>query len=136
MPASPNIKASGNIAIVWGTANAANGGAGIMPTGMILETLTISPKNAEPIEIEGNDGFAAVQVLVADGFNAKATGVLDTNKAMPTAGQNVVLVVPKTDGNAGTTNVNCTFWSWATTKARKKEQLVELNFTYRPEINS
>lgn len=134
---SPTIKASANIAIVWGTDNAANGGANVLPSGMIAETLTVTPKNSEPIEIEGNAGFAAIQVGLEDGFNAKMTGVYDSNKAMPAEGQNIVLVVPKTDGaNNGTQNVNCTFWSWGFTKARKKEQLVELNFTHRPDINT
>lgn len=134
---SPTIKASANIAIVWGTDNAANSGANILPTGMILETLTITPKNSDPIDIEGNAGFTAIQVGLKDGFNAKASGVWDGNKGLPAEGNNIVLVIPKSDGaNVGTQNVNCTFWSWGFTRARKKEQLVELNFTHRPDINT
>lgn len=134
---SPTIKASGNIAIVWGADNAANGGANILPTGMILETLTVTPKNADPIDIEGNAGFAAVQIGIKDGFNAKASGVYDSNKGLPAEGDNIVLVIPKADGaNVGTQNVNCTFWSWGFTRSRKKEQMVELNFTHRPDINT
>lgn len=138
MPASPTIKASGNIAIVWGSANAVSGAnANVLPSGMILETLTIIPKNGDPIDIEGGAGFSAILVGLTDGFNAKATGIYDSNKIMPAEGANITMVVPKTDGaNAGTTNVNCTFWSWGTTRSRKKEQMIELNFTYRPDINT
>lgn len=136
--ATPNIKPSANIAIVWGSANAAAGAnANVMPSGLILETLTITPKNADPIDIEGGVGFTAIQVGIKDGFNAKATGVYDSNKIMPAEGANITLVVPKSDGaTAGTENVNCTFWSWGFTKSRKKEQTIELNFTHRPDINT
>ena len=86
---------------------------------------------------EGGAAAAAVQVGLKDGFNAKASGVWDGNKGLPAEGGNIVLVIPKSDGtNVGTQNVNCTFWSWGFTRARKKEQLVELNFTHRPDINT
>lgn len=127
---SPTIKASGNIAIVWGTDNSSN-----LTAGLIVETLTITPKNGDPIDIEGNAGFAAIQVGLRDGFNAKATAVFDANKAYPTEGANIVLVGPQQNGAAGTNNYNCTFWSWGATRARKKEKLIELNFTHRPDIN-
>jgi hypothetical protein len=134
--ATPLIKPSGNIAIIWGTVNAANAGANVMPTGLILESLSITPKNGDPIDIEGGAGFTAIQVGIKDGFSAKATGVYDSNKAMPAEGDAVTLIGPKQDGaNAGNANYNCTFWSWGLTKARKKETMVELNFTYRPDIN-
>lgn len=138
MPGTPTIKASANIAIVWGSSNAAAGAnANVLPSGMLLETLSITPKNADPIDIEGGAGFTAIQVGIRDGFNAKASGVYDSNKILPAEGANIVLVVPKTDGaNAGTENVNCTFWSWAFTKSRKKEKIIELNFTHRPDINT
>lgn len=135
--ATPTIKPSANIAIVWGVTNAAaHGVANQAPNGMILETLVVTPKNADPIDIEGSAGFTAIQVGIKDGFNAKASGVFDTNKGLPAEGDNITLVIPKSDGaNVGTQNVNCTFWSWGFTRARKKEQMVELNFTYRPDIN-
>lgn len=137
MPGSTTIKASANIAILWGTANAVSGAnANVAPSGMLLETLSITPKNAEPIDIEGGAGFTAIQVGITDGFNAKASGVYDSNKVMPAEGANIVLVVPKTDGvNVGTVNVNCTFWSWGITRSRKKETMVELTFSYRPDMN-
>lgn len=133
---TPTIKAAGNLAIVWGSINAANAGANIMPTGMILETLTVTPKNADPIDIEGGAGFSAALVGIRDGFGAKASAVYDSTKAMPAEGDSITLIAPKQDGaNVGTANYNCTFWSWSMTKARKKEQMVELNFTHRPDIN-
>lgn len=134
MANNPTIKASGNIAIVWGTTNAANGGNNSI-FGMLIETLTITPKNGDPIDIENGDGFAAIQVGLKDGFNAKATGVYDTTKIMPAEGQNITFVGPKQDGNSGTANYNCTFWSWGLSKSRKKETMVDVNFTYRPVIN-
>jgi hypothetical protein len=133
--ATPTIKASGNIAIVWGTIgglNAANNQH--MPAGMIVETLTVTPKNADPIDIEDGDGFAALQVGCKDGWNGKATAVYDANKVLPAEGSTIVVVVPN-QGNAGTTNANATFWSWGFTKSRKKEKMIELSFTNRPLIN-
>jgi hypothetical protein len=133
---TPTIKAADNIAIVWGTENAANFGTN-MVGGTMLETLSITPKNGEPVDIEGGAGFAKIQVLVKDGFNARATAVYDSNKAIPAAGANVTLVGPKDDGvNTGTQNYNCTFWTWGFTKSRKKEKLIELFFTHRPDINT
>jgi hypothetical protein len=138
MPSTPTIKASSNIAIAWGSANAVSGAnANVMPSGMLLETLQITPKNGDPTDIEDGNGFTAIQVGITDGFNAKATGVYDANKIMPAEGANITLVVPKSDGtNAGTTNVNCTFWSWGFARGRKSEKKVELSFTYRPLINT
>lgn len=138
MAGSPTIKPSANIAIVWGTINAAAGAnANLMPSGLILETLSITPKNGEPIDIEGGAGFAAIQVGIKDGFNARATAVYDGNKALPNEGDNIICVVPKQDGaNVGTKNVNCTFWSWAFTKRRKTEKKIDLYFTHRPDINT
>jgi hypothetical protein len=130
MAGSPTIVPSGNIAIVWGTVNA--GGA---PSGSIIETLSITPKDGDPIDIEGGAGFSKIQVGLWDGFGARATAVFDSNLAYPAKGSNVTLVGPKMNGNAGTANYNCTFWSWGFTRSRKKEKMIELNFTYRPDIN-
>lgn len=132
------IKASANISIVWGTANAAAGAnANCAPSGMILETLSITPKNGDPIDIEGGEGFTAIQVGLKDGFNARATAVYDANKIMPGEGNTVTIVVPKSDGaNTGTTNVNCTFWSYSFSRSRKKESMVELVLTNRPDLNT
>ena len=126
---APIIKASGNIAIVWGTPNA----LGNM-TGIILETLTITPKNAMPIDIEDGPGFAAIQSFLEDGFDAKASWIFDSAKALPAAGSNIVLQGPNL-GGTGLANYNCTFWSASLTQAKKKESLCELTFTRRPGIN-
>lgn len=129
---SLQIKASSNIAVVWGTKNSVLGNT---LAGAICETLTLTPKNASPIDIEDGDGFAAIQVGLDDGFDAKSSHVYDSNKAMPVQGDTVVLVGPKNDGNAGTKNYNCTFWSWGATRSRKKEKMVDFTYTYRPNIN-
>jgi hypothetical protein len=126
-------KASGNISIIWGTANGINSPSGL--AGMILESLTFTPKNADAIDIENGDGLAAIQVFVEDGGDFKATGLYDSNRALPAAGANVVIVLPKSDGNAGTSNVNATFWSYGFSRGRKKEATVELNLTRRPTID-
>jgi hypothetical protein len=127
------IKPSGNIAIVWGSGGA-NGGANSI-TGSICETLTMTPKNAAPIDIENDEGFTAIQVMLRDGFDAKATYVYDSNRSIPAEGANITLVGPKQDGNAGTTNFNCTFWSFGFSRNKKKEKTVEISFTHRPLIN-
>lgn len=133
---TPVIKPSANIAIVWGSNDAASAGANNLPNGRLIETLTITPKNGEPIDIEDGYGFTVVQVMCKDGFNARATAVYDANKALPTEGANVTIVCPKTDGNAGTANINATYWSWGFTRTRKREKMIELFFTHRPEINT
>ncbi len=127
---TPVTKPSASIAILWGSDNAMNA-----PTGAIIETLTITPKNAAPIDIEGNLGFSAVLVGLNDGFDAKATCLFDSNKAYPQMGDNVTLVGCRTNGTSGTNNFNCTFWSWGWTRSRKKETMIELSFTHRPDIN-
>jgi hypothetical protein len=136
--ATPTIKPSANISILWGTKNAANGpNANAAPSGMLLETLSFTPKHGEPVDIEDGDGIAAIQVHPGyDGGAFRATGVYDQNKAMPVEGDNITVVMPKRDGNINTTNVNCSFWSWSFTRTRKKEATVELIFTHRPSINT
>jgi hypothetical protein len=126
---APNIKASGNIAIVWGTKNGSN-------LGLIVETLTVTPKNGKPVDIEDGDGFTVVQAMLDDGFDATASCVYDSNKALPNVGAAVTVVVPKVDGNVGQRNLNVTYWSHSVSAAKKKERMVDLAFTYRPELNT
>jgi hypothetical protein len=132
MPSSPTIVTTDNIALVWGTPNAAN--LGNNAAGILIDSLTATPKNGEPIDIEGGAGFTKAQVYLDDGFNAKATCVFDSNIVYPVKGQAVTLVGPILDGsNKGTKNYNCRFWSAGWTRARKKEKMIELNFTHRPD---
>jgi len=128
---SATIKPSANIAIVWGTVNAVNAGM----NGLLIETLQLTPKNGAPIDIESGAGFAAVQVGLKDGFDGRATAAYDSNIALLAEGANIAVVGPKSDGNAGTTNINCTFWSWSFTRGKKKESTIEIVFTHRPDIN-
>lgn len=128
---TPTIKAKGNLSIIWGLTNAAN------LTGIELETLKITPKNKEPIDVEGSAGFSAILVGLKDGFNATASAIYDNNTALPAEGATISLVVPKNDGaNAGTQNVNCTFWSWDWSRDKKNPAKIELLFTHRPDINT
>jgi len=127
---SPTIKPSGNIAILWGTDNAMNA-----PSGALIDTLQLTPKNGSPIEIEGNRGFSAIQVGLQDGFDARVACVYDSNKAYPKQGDAVTLVGPNLDGNIGTHNYNCTMWSWQFGRTKKGQATIELTLTYRPDIN-
>lgn len=128
--ANPTIKVQGNIAIVWGTKNAINAPNGL--AGLVLDSLQLTPKNGEPVDIEDGDGLTIIQALAADGFNGKATAVYDANKALPAAGDNIQVLAPKGDGNAGTTVLNATFWSWSFSRSKKNPATVELSFTQRP----
>lgn len=119
--------------MTWGTDNAVTGNNVL--TGSLFEGLTITPKDGMPIDIEGPKGYTALQVGLVDGFDGKATAVFDANKAYPAKGADVVVLVPNISGGNGTQNVNCTFWSWGFTRTKKKEAMIELNFTYRPDIN-
>lgn len=128
-------KTAQNIAIVWGTNSALSGGGNNAMTGAIIETLQVTPKNGSPIDIEEGSGLTAIQVMLKDGFDGKSTHVYDSNRALPAEGANITLVGPKNDGNVGTANYNCTFWSFSFSKNKKKEATVEMTFTYRPLIN-
>jgi hypothetical protein len=131
--ANPVIKA-GNIAIVWSTANGAAGSANALPTGAVIETISVTPKNAEPLDINGSDGFSAILVGLDDGFNARVTFVYDANRPLPAFGDPVTLVVPRRDGNNGTANINCIAWGHSFNRSRNDVAKVELNITYRPHV--
>lgn len=130
--------------IVWGT-----GGILSIPAGAIVESLQLTPKNAEPIEIEDNNGIAAIEVLLRDGFNAKAALVYDSAKTWPVEGANCTLAVgwngsaanaiPFGEGNSaswanGVVTYTCLIASVSPTYAKKKEQMVDFNLTFRPNV--
>lgn len=130
---SPALK--GLTTIIWGTNPGMNtvGGA-------IVETLRVTPKNGSPIEIEDNNGFAAIAVLLDDGFDASTTCVYDANKSWPNIGANVMLQLPSWTSNMGG---NVTAWSnyncfvGATPEldlARKREATISHKLIYRPGI--
>ena len=134
-PTSPVTK--GTPTIVWGTANQVGS-----PSGAIVESLKLSPKNAKPIEIEDNNGYAAVEVLLIDGFDATIEVMMDTAKTFPVEGSNMNLVLPwVTAGNLfGQSGANNTVTytvlvcSLAPSTGRKKEGMVTIEATYRPGV--
>ena len=138
--AAPTLKVKGTISVLWGTKDGALIGDGAdatkAPNGMILESLSVTPKDGEPTEIGDGDGATVIQAKLENGSDAKGTAVYDRTKILPVAGTSVNIVVPYDDGvNAGTVVKQYTFWHWSFTRSRKKESTIELFFTHRPEIN-
>lgn len=139
------LKITGNGTIVWG-------GGGILsaPAGAIVESLQLTPKNGEPIEIEDNTGLALVEVLLRDGFDAKISCLYDNAKAWPVEGANAALAIPFNgaaanavpfgEGNAatvanGVVTYTCLVCSVSPAYAKKKEALIDINLRYRPQIS-
>ena len=82
----PAIIKKGTPAIHWGTSNQANINAA---TGCIVESFKVSDKNGSPIEIEDNDGYAAVLVMHDGEFDADLSVMYDSNKTWPAKGDTV-----------------------------------------------
>jgi hypothetical protein len=135
--------------IVWGTGGIAGGANGV-PAGALIESITITPKNGEPIEIEDNDGLAAIQVILRDGFDAKVNVMYDGAKVWPQAGGNAALAIsfngananaiPFGEGNGATyANGVVTYTCGVVADpqlnyAKKKEGLMEFPLRYRPNV--
>jgi hypothetical protein len=133
-------------AITWGSGGALGG-----PAGAIVESYRLTPKNASVVgEIEDNSGLAANLVFLRDGFNAKLNCLYDGNKAWPVEGANVGLNLainganansyPFGEGNAasfanGVVTYYCTVASIEPAGQRKKEEMIELNLIYRPNVS-
>ena len=133
--------------IVWGA-----GSILAAPAGAIVDSLQLTPKNAEPIEIEDSDGLCAFEVLLRDGFNGKASVLYDATKVWPVEGANVGLAVPyntnantalfgEGSANAGTavtangvTTYTCLVASVSPAYKKKGEAMVDLSLTYRPGV--
>ena len=128
---SPTIK--GVSTIVWGT----EGQLG-SPSGAIVESVSITPKNATGLgEIENGDGAAVSDVLLDDGFDAKVTCLYDKAKTWPGTGGAVTLTIPTPTGAGGTTPYACYCTGWPTIHtARKKEATIDLALRYRPGISA
>ena len=119
--------------ISWGCDNIMN-----IPSGAIIESGKITPKNGEPIEIEDGQGFAAVEVFLDDGFNATVAFLYDQAKAWPNVAQKVTLTLPawNNTANANTITYNC--FVAATPEldlARKKEGTITYQIRYRPGLD-
>lgn len=134
----------GTPTITWGTSNMLGA-----PAGAIVESARFTPKNGSPIEIEDNNGIASNLILLRDGFNAKVSCLYDGSKTWPVEGANVALTAqingatansyPFGEGNAATYANNavtyyCSVVSVETNYHRKKEGMIELNLSYRPNV--
>jgi hypothetical protein len=75
----------GRATILWGTGNILNNSI----SGAIVDSITITPKNGEPTEIEDNDGFTDSEVILAGEWNADISVVFDSAKVWPDAGDNI-----------------------------------------------
>jgi len=140
---SPIIK--GISTIVWGSGNVL-----AAPAGAIVDSLSLTPKNGSPIEIEDNNGLAAVEVILQDGFNAKVSCTYDDAKSWPVEGANVGLAVryngasanaiPFGAGNGasfanGVVTYTCLVAAAPeVTYGRKKEATIKFNLSYRPGV--
>jgi hypothetical protein len=127
----PSKIVKGITTIVWGTDKFM-----ASPAGAIIDSGTITPKHGEPIEIEDNSGFAAVQVMLDDGFNAKVHCMYDTAKVWPQVGANVSLNLPNTASNSGNTvSYVCLVGAQPElTQNRKKEAMIQFSLSYRPGV--
>lgn len=135
MPAPAVIK-KGITTIVWGSGNSltANSFASA-----IVESIAITPKNSDLVaDIEDNNGYSALLVLLPDGFSAKVTCVYDAAIAWPVEGANTALALPVGTGNAnaGYTSYTCLVVSQSPALARKKEAMIEISLVYRPNVTS
>ncbi len=140
-----NIKGIGTI--VWGTGSILGNA---IPAGALIESISITPKNGEPIEIEDNDGISAIEVILRDGFNAKVNVMYDSGKSWPIEGANASIAIPFNGANAnaipfgegnGATYANgvVTYVCGIVAPpqlnyAKKKEGLMEYELRYRPNI--
>ena len=142
-----NIK--GTPTIVWGTGSVLGGPNGL--AGAVVDSIQLTPKNAEPIEIEGNDGTAANLVVLLDGFNAKASVMYDASKTYPLEGANATITIPYggATGNAvpfgagsanqgsaanGVATYTVLVASGSPAFKKKGELMVDFNLVYRPNV--
>lgn len=125
---SPIIK--GLTTIRWGTSGALGA-----PVASIVEGISVTPKNGDPIaDIENGDGASLALVVLEDGFSAKVVVVYDTAKVWPAVGDAVTLTLPKVGGLGGTQAFSCTLVSIPPELARKKEANLTMTLVYRPGI--
>lgn len=140
----------GNGTIVWGTSGIANGG---IPAGAIIQSLKLTPKNGSPIEIEDNNGIAAFEVILRDGFNGKITQLFDGAKTYPIEGANCTIAISwpgatanaipfgEAAANGGTANYaantvtyTCLIAAIGPSYEKKKEAYIDWDVTYRPGV--
>ena len=142
------IITKGSPNLVWGTGSIVSA-----PVGAIVDSLQLTPKNAEPIEIEDGSGLGANLILLRDGFNAKATVMYDALKTYPIEGANSALTIAFNGAsnaaipygestvngslfNANGNSVTYTVLVASVSHAFKKkgEMMIDINLVYRPQV--
>ncbi len=118
---------------MWGPSNTVR-----TPSGMIVESLALTPKNGEAIgEIENDDGASVTLIYLQDGFRARIRGVYDSNLVYPVETANVTLRLPVMQANAVPVlkDYTCTLEAITPDWARKRETMIEMGVVYRPGIH-
>jgi hypothetical protein len=124
---SPTIK--GVTTIKWGTSARLPGAAF---TNAVVMRFTITPKNGAPIEIEDNEGFAKVMVLIDDGFDAVAECLFDTAITWPSVGDTVQVKRPNPNAEAA---LNTLLTGIEQSSERKRETTITMRLSYRPGVS-
>lgn len=125
MPSSATKK--GITTIKWGTDAVLTEAA---YTAAIVARMTATPKNGDPIEIEGNQGFAAALVILNDGFNATMEVLYDSAIEWPAEGDTVEIQRPLDEAP-----IACLLTSIEQVTERKKEATLTLKLLYRPDVS-
>lgn len=126
MTVSPTIK---NVTTIkWGTSATLG-----TPSGAIVQSGRITPKNGMPIEIEDMNGFTIIPVFIPDGFDAELTMLYDTALTWPAQADTVVLTLPKWAATGGAQTFSCYVASDPSIDLeRKREATITYKFIYRP----
>jgi hypothetical protein len=132
--AAPTIVQKGVTTLTWGTTGLIG-----TPSGMIVESIKITPLHAKPVaEMENGDGAVVNQMILA----GASIGVSDfdaTVEGTPTAG-NLATLVAAIAGDTVTLYYlgvlhNCTLQSVAESKTKKDYGKVTIEITHRGFIN-
>lgn len=115
--------------ITWGTDNVMN-----VPSGAVIQSGKITPKNGAPFELEDNNGFAFTAVMLDDGFDASVTLIHDSAKSWPDLNANVVMSLPKWGGNGYQSYNTFVGATPEEDMERKREATITYKLIYRPGI--
>lgn len=126
MTVSPTIK--GITTIRWGSGSLIG-----TPSTVIVQSGRVTPKNGGPVEIEDNNGFAAVLVFLPDGFDAEITMLYDTALTWPAVADTVVLTLPKYGAAGGVSAFNTFVAAEPSIDIeRKREATITFKLIFRP----
>jgi hypothetical protein len=130
---TPRVAGSPNT-IYWGTKGALLSPTGI--SGVIIEDVSITPKNAGPLaETENGDGATVNVITLDDGFDAKIKATYDKAKTWPDVGDAVVINLPTVGAAGGVTSYACILTSIPPELKRKDAARIELALCYRPGVD-